>query len=80
MSKPTSYNVSPQAFYNVFGFYPCSCHESISTASSAYYRVEYETFSYSTELKKIEVTCNCCGKSTKKDVSSMGIDGAYIGF
>jgi len=80
MSKPTSYNVSPYAFYNIFGFYPCSCHESPTTSSSALYRIDYETKSYDTELKKIEVTCNCCGKTIRRDVSSMKIDGDYIGF
>ena len=80
MSKPTSYNVSPYAFYNVFGFYPCSCHERITTAASANYRVEYETKPFDTELKKIEVTCIGCGRWVKKDVSHMGIDGNYIGF
>lgn len=80
MSKPTAHNVSPYDFYNAFGFFPCSCHETPKTAIYAQYRVEYETKPFDTELKKIEVTCTGCGNWVEKDVSHMGIDGNSIGF
>lgn len=80
MSKATSHCVTPYEFYEVFGFHPCSCHESILTAIKAQYTVRYKTKSYDTELVEIEVECMGCGRSVKKNVSSMGIDGANIGF
>lgn len=80
MSKATSYFVSPTEFEEVFDFTPCDCHEYPSKAGSATYTVEYETESYSTMLKRITVTCRCCGKQVTKNVQSKRIDGDDIGF
>ena len=80
MSKPTSYHVRPHQFKNAFGFTPCNCHENITTVSRATYRVEYETQPFSSMLKRIEVTCECCGSYESVDVEYRDIDGDSLPF
>ena len=78
MSKPTDHHVSPYAFKSVFGFTPCNCHEAPKTAIYATYRVEYETESFSSMLKRITVTCEGCGAYRTKNVESEHLDGDSI--
>lgn len=79
MSKPTSHHVSPFEFESVFGFTPCSCHRNIRNAYATY-RVEYETESFSSILKRIWVTCEACGASQSRNLEGQNIDGDCLPF
>ncbi len=80
MSKPTSYFVSLTNFEEAFGFLPCSCSKKFRTASDCFYTVRYETKSYDTVIKRIDVTCGVCNIDRTFDIESMNIDGNDLPF